>query len=330
MSLPHRIMVAGRATTIREAAREDVPLLVEHYRSLPGEDLRRRFLSTFRPDERFVSAWIDRSEQGGAVLVAVEQTDDGERIVADAGYVPSGKDTAELAMTVAADRRGWLGPFLLDVLVEHARDAGIADLTAEILPNNAGMLALLRSRGCAQRPGEDPSVLEFLIGTSGTTPSWPADSPRPRVLVEGSAAAWPGSRMAARTGLSVLACAGPGHGRSHPCPMLTGRSCPLVEEADVVVLTMPAGSPCAEQLLAAHTERDGDQPLLVSTNGERGPDPDRYVRWTPLDPLASVSESLRQLRAAIDEIAPPASDAGRRDHAGVSGGPAAVPARAAR
>lgn len=329
MALPHTIPVAGRATTIREAVGEDLPLLVEHYRTLPPEDLRRRFLSTFRPDERFVSAWIDRREQGGAVLVAVERTDDGERIVADAGYVPSGKDTAELAMTVAADRRGWLGPFLLDVLVEHARDAGIADLTAEILPNNAGMLALLRSRGCALRPGDDPSVLELVIGTSGTTPSWPVDSPRPRVLVEGPASAWPGSRMAARAGLTVLACAGPGHGRSHPCPMLAGRTCPLVEEADAVVLTMAAGSPGAGQLLAAHVDRDTAAPLLVS-GFEQQPDADRSSRWTALDPLASVSESLRALRAAIDELAPRTSGAALGDHAGGSSGASDVPVRAAR
>lgn len=327
MSLLHRITVGGRATTIREAAGQDVTLLVEHYLSLPAEDLRRRFLSTFRPDERFVSAWIDRSEQGGAVLVAVEQNDEGERIVADAGYVPSGADTAELAMTVAADRRGWLGPFLLDVLVEHARAAGIANLSAEILPNNAGMLALLRSRGCALRPGDDPSVLQILIGTCGTTPSWPTDSPRPRVLVEGSPAAWPGSRMAAQAGLSVLACAGPGHGRSHPCPMLSGQTCPLVEGADALILAMPTGSPCTEQLRAAHCARDSGQPLLIR-NGGHGPDPGG--RWLPVDPMSTGSQTLRQLRAAIDEAAPRASDATASAHAGEPGGSVAVAARVAR
>lgn len=330
MPLPHRILVAGRATTIRAATGEDVALLVEHYRSLPPEDLRRRFLSTFRPDERFVSTWIDRNEQGGAVLVAVEEHDGGERIVADAGYVPSGADTAELAMTVAADRRGWLGPFLLDVLVEHAREAGIADLTAEILPNNAGMLALLRSRGCALRPGEDPSVLEVLIGTAGTTPTWPDDGSELRVLVEGSAAAWPGSRLAARAGVSVLSCAGPGHGRSHPCPMVSGQRCPLVEEADAVILTLPAGSPGAEQLRDAHAGRECAQPLLRIANG--APDqPERWARWTPLDPMASVSASLGELRAVIEQVAAEASAATRdEDQADAPGGPGASPARAAR
>jgi GNAT superfamily N-acetyltransferase len=308
-----QVEIVGRITTIRPATPADLDALEAHYQTLPAEDLRRRFLSSFWPRRSFVERWLGQNDAGGLVLLAVEAGADGERVVADAGFAPVSADTAEFAMTVAPDRRGWLGPYLLDVLVEHARERGLAVLTAEILAANASMLSLLWARGCALRPTRDPTVLEALVGTSGTTPTWPADDPHPRVLIEGPASAWPGSVLAGQGHHAVLACPGPHAGRSHRCPLLDGRSCPLVDGADAVLVALGPTAIGCDALLAAHAARDGGPPVgLRSDLRGRAPDP-LGRRAFHLDPMASPEDATTTVHAAIA-----ATDCTRRDRHAVT------------
>jgi hypothetical protein len=297
---PHVVTVAGTSYTIREAGATDVDRLLELYDRLGPDDLHRRFFSGFHPRREFVAGWVDRSERGGVVLIAIEGAPDGDGpIVADAGYVPTGTKVAELAMTVAPDHRGWLGPYLLDVLVEHARLSGFVDLEAEVLTSNCGMLALLRTRGCALMPSDDMSVAKVLIGTGGDAPSWPPDSPHPRVLVEGSSASWPGALAAQREGMSVLVCPGPERGRTHPCPLLHEGHCPLVDEADAVIVALPRVARTTDPLLEAHAEGDPATPLGVSQALHQfyGDVPGRDV--FVVDPDASGHEAVERLREVI-------------------------------
>jgi GNAT superfamily N-acetyltransferase len=294
-----QIEVGGRTTTIRPATAADLDAVETHYQSLPAEDLRRRFLSSFWPRRSFLERWLAHNEQGGLVLLAVETGPDGERVVADAGYALVGAEVGEFAMTVAPDRRGWLGPYLLDVLLEHAHDLGVAVLTAEVLAANAGMLSLLWSRGCALRPTRDATILEVLIGTSGTTPTWPADDPHPRVLIEGPASAWPGSSLAGQGSHAVLACPGPHAGRSHPCPLLDGRSCPLVDGADAVLVALGPTAVGCDALLAAHAARDDGPPVGLRRDlRARAPGPLARGAFH-LDPMASPAEATTTVHAAI-------------------------------
>lgn len=260
---PQQVRVGGRVTTVRAATPADADALLAHYRALSPDDLHRRFLATFHPGRPFVDRWLDRETEGGVVLVAVEGDPATGRIVGDAGYVPTGPDTGELALTVATDRRGWLGPYLLALLLEHARAHGIVDLTGEVLATNAGMLALARARGAALRPTREPTVVEIVIGT-GPTPAWPADTPHPRVLIEGSTGAWPGTRGAEGARVGVLACPGPGGRRVHPCPLLRGGSCELLAGADAVVVALRPDDPATRALLVAHAGRATSQPLAVA------------------------------------------------------------------
>lgn len=250
---PHVIEVGSTVYTVRESVMADAERLLELYHRLGDDDLHRRFFSGFRPRIEFVEGWIDRSAKGGVVLVAVEGPPETGRIVADAGYVPTSSDVAELAITVDPDRRGWLGPYLLDVLVEHARLHGFAGLEAEVLTSNCSMLAMLRARGCAFEPSDDMSVAKVLIGTSGDAPSWPADADHPRVLVEGSSSGWPGALAAQRAGMSVLVCPGPERGRMRPCPLLHHGQCPLADQADAVIVALPRVARTTEPLLDAHS-----------------------------------------------------------------------------
>lgn len=246
------VVVGGVTTTVREAGPDDVERLVDLYGRLSLEDIHRRFFSTFRPDARFVSGWIANADKGGIVLVAIEGADGAGPIVGDAGYVPTSRDVAELAMTVDPARRGWLGPYLLDALVEHAREHGFRVLEAEVLAENCSMLGLLRARGCALRPSTDLTTAQVLIATEGDAPVWPADGERPKVLVEGASRSWGGAVAASRDDLDVLVCPGPSRGRIRPCPLLHGDRCPLVDEADAIVNVLPAGEASSEIIVGAH------------------------------------------------------------------------------
>lgn len=91
-------------------------------------------------------------------------SDDGERIVGEAEYILLPGGDGELAITVAPDWRGWLGPYLLDTLLEVAASRGVANPASrhsDGQPQDAGdgfpppLVHGPRSRGLPRHPGGD-------------------------------------------------------------------------------------------------------------------------------------------------------------------------------
>jgi GNAT superfamily N-acetyltransferase len=89
----------------------------------------------------------------------------GEQVVGEARYVRDGADGAELAMTVAD---GWCGRgvsgALLAALTDHAKQAGVQQLWAEVQVSNSRMQAFLQRRGfgpTAGVGGVEAGVLHF-------------------------------------------------------------------------------------------------------------------------------------------------------------------------
>ena len=200
--------------------------------------------------DALVRTWVERCRDGGLGLVAV--VDDGEpssRVVADAGYVLRPNGDGEFALTVAADRRGWLGPYLLDVLVEAAAERGVRNLEADILTENRVMLSLVRRRGYVTDGDTDFLVVHVVIGTEGHGPVWPSGAAGTQLLVEQPGGRWEGRKRALHAGFDVLVC-----GFREDCPALQGRPCPLADEADAIVVAFPAATPgaasCAERTSA--------------------------------------------------------------------------------
>jgi hypothetical protein len=198
--------------------------------------------------------------RGGYGLVAVVRHDDGEEdLVGEAfyGLLPNGD--GELSLTVDDTWRGWLGPYLLDALIEQAAQHGVPNLEGDILLTNRPMLALARARGCGWLPPADWSMQRVIIGTDGSTAVWPEPHDGRRVLVEG-AGLWPDQeRLGADA--ELIACPGPLH-RKLPCPVLEGRPCPLVEGADLVVVH-PTDAPEWHDLVAAQPKVHPDAKIEV-------------------------------------------------------------------
>ncbi len=254
---------------VRPVEPGDVDGLVALYETLSDEDRHLRFFSFFIPPRDFFEHLAAVADRGGFGVVAIE----GDRIVGEANYELLPDGDGELGMVVASGSRGWLGPFLLDALVEAAARRGVPNLEADVLVANGQMLSLLRARGYATLTSDDWVSVRLIVGTSGPTPVWPdagpggPDGQRPRVLVEAPGGRWHGNQDAEAAGLAVITCSGP-RGPRTKCPALSGRPCPLAAAADaVVVANTPDGDERWQALVAAHTDLHPGVPVCVEHRG---------------------------------------------------------------
>jgi RimJ/RimL family protein N-acetyltransferase len=253
-----------RTLEVRPAEPGDGTGLRALYDELGDEDRYRRFFSVFEADRELVTRMATAAERGGAELVAVV-TPPG-RIVGEAGFSRLDGGDGELAMVVARSWRGWLGPFLLDALLRHAAAMGVPNLVADVLATNRPMVTMLCRRGAARVVQDDWSVLRLVIGTTGTTPTWPGAAGHPRVLVEVAGGHWHAGAELRAAGFSVLACSGPA-GTPTRCPVLRGERCPLVDGADVVV-ARPHDDATWQCLLDGHARVHPDARLVVESGNE--------------------------------------------------------------
>ena len=190
-------------------------------------------------------------------------TDDGT-VVADGGYVALDDGDGEFAITVTQPWRGWLGPYLLDVLFQQAAAHGLENLHAEILRNNRRMLALIEHRGYASFDQPDWTMASVTVSATGGRPSWPPEHARRRLLVEGCAGHWGQAEAARAAGWDVVTCSGPGERSVPMCPLVEGAPCPLVEGADLVVVAPPRADARVDELLAGHERSSSVQPVIAA------------------------------------------------------------------
>jgi len=290
---------SGRKLTVRQMAEEDITGLAALYEGLSVDDTYRRFFSAFGP-RGFAPKWYARTRDEGFGLVAV--VDDGlpvARVVGEVGYVLLANGDAEFGLTVAADWRGWLGPYLLDVLVAVAAANGIPNLEADILTENRPMQTLVRRRGVVTMgDAEDFSVVRIAIAAaSPDRPSWPATPGRHRLLVEAQGGRWAHAADATRAGFEVLTCGGP----DARCPALEGRVCPLAEGADVIVVARPPSDAHTRSLIAAHARLHPNVPVIVQRRAEEGGNGTCSLLAGSTG--AEVAATLR--RVVGDEVPPP-------------------------
>jgi hypothetical protein len=260
----------GRALVIRPVQPSDVDGLIALYDGLSDDDRYLRFFSLYHPNRPFFERLAAAAERGGYRLVVMLTGERGDeiRMVAEAGYSPCPDGDGELEITVSEGWRGWLGPYLLDALVECAADRGVPNLRADILLTNRAMLAVVRARGYVVSRRPDWSVVSVLIGTSDRPAAWPAGHEKARVLVEAPGGRWPAEEEARAAGLDVLTCPGPSDDRQR-CPVLAGRPCPLAAAADVVVVARPPDDDRWRSLLESHARLHPGIPVYVDVGGER-------------------------------------------------------------
>ena len=139
----------GREVTIRALRPDDRTDMLAAIDSMSTQSLRRRFFGVKRSfSEQEIAYFLQLDFVNHVALVAVvEEGDDGE-IVGGARYVVVEPGAAEIAFAVIDEFQGQgIGAALLRHVVGLARKAGLRELVAEVLPENAAMLKVFQRSG---------------------------------------------------------------------------------------------------------------------------------------------------------------------------------------
>ncbi len=133
-----------------------------------GQSERSVYLRFFAPMERLSPGDLERftrvDHRDRVALVVVVPHDGRERIIAVGRFDRVGAASAEVAFTVADAHQGrGLGSVLLEHLAGAARELGIGEFTAEVLPQNGAMLAVFRDAGYEVRQAYDDGLVAVRI-----------------------------------------------------------------------------------------------------------------------------------------------------------------------
>ena len=136
----------GSTVHVRPVRVEDAPAVQAFFEGLSPESIVLWLFSSF-PDLDRAVRWATEVDQHRYGLVATGA--DG-RVVAHAGWErdPDRPERAEIAFAIAdAMQHNGLGTILLGQLIEAADQAGVAVLSAEVLPQNHRMIHVFRDSG---------------------------------------------------------------------------------------------------------------------------------------------------------------------------------------
>jgi RimJ/RimL family protein N-acetyltransferase len=129
------------------------------------QSLRRRFFVTKKGfSEREVAFFLNIDFENHVALVA-EIDEDGRPVIIGGGrYVVVQPGQAEIAFVVVdAYQAKGLGTILMWHLAALAREAGLRELIAEVLPENTAMLKVFRKFGFVSGPQRAPQVVHLTL-----------------------------------------------------------------------------------------------------------------------------------------------------------------------
>jgi GNAT superfamily N-acetyltransferase len=160
---PSEVVGTGAApVTVRAVVPGDLPRLDALLSGLDEHGRRRRWFSG-AIDIHSAIAWAAEPELHHAVgLVAITAQDE---LVGHAAFVVIDDASAEVCFEVAAPwRHHGVAGTLLSELERRAARRGLRTLVADVLPQNADMLAVLREHGtCREHREDDICVVELAV-----------------------------------------------------------------------------------------------------------------------------------------------------------------------
>jgi RimJ/RimL family protein N-acetyltransferase len=157
----------GSTVHVRPVTAEDAPAVHAFLEGLSPKSIALRFFSSFPDLDRAVRWATDVDDQRRYGLIATSSTDG--RVVAHAGWErePDQPEGAEIAFAIAdAMQHNGLGTILLGQLIQTADRAGVAVLSAEVLPQNHRMLHVFHDSGFPVTTCTLPGVVLVEISTS--------------------------------------------------------------------------------------------------------------------------------------------------------------------
>jgi len=158
----------GHQVTIRALRPEDRDDFIAAAGRISADSLHRRFFAVKRYfSEKEISFFVNVDFVNHVALVATSNEDGRPAIVGGARYVVVSPGTAEVAFAVLDEYQGQgIGTILMRHLETIARQAGLHELTAEVLPENAPMFRVLGTSGFPVSAKADPDVVHVTLRLS--------------------------------------------------------------------------------------------------------------------------------------------------------------------
>jgi acetyltransferase len=156
-------MKDGNQVTIRPIRPEDEPLIVKLHETLSDRSVYLRYfcslsLSRRIAHERLLKICFGDYDREMALVAETIDPPTGERRIIAVGRMSKlhGRNEAEVAVLVSDQyQKLGLGNELLRRVVEVARDEKLSQVSAEMLPDNIAMQAIMRRLGFRVRATED-------------------------------------------------------------------------------------------------------------------------------------------------------------------------------
>jgi acetyl coenzyme A synthetase (ADP forming)-like protein len=148
----------GTTVHVRPVLPEDEQRILALLQGLSPESRWLRFFSMPKDLPRLAreAAHVDYRDRYGLVATTGPE----HRVVGHAVYLRADQDRAEIAFAVSDDFQGrGLGTILLGHLAEAAEENGMAEFTADVLPENHRMIEVFRQSGFPLRVRSEPGSI---------------------------------------------------------------------------------------------------------------------------------------------------------------------------
>jgi RimJ/RimL family protein N-acetyltransferase len=155
----------GRAIEIRALEPSDRADLVAAASSISARSLYRRFFGLRRHfSEKEIDFFVNIDFASHVAFVAVVREGGRRAIVGGGRYVVVRPGTAEVAFTVVDKYQAQgIGATLMRQLATFARNAGLKELVAEVLPDNVPMLKVFERSGLSLQTRQEGGVVQVTM-----------------------------------------------------------------------------------------------------------------------------------------------------------------------
>ena len=155
----------GGEIEIRALRREDEADMLAAVGNTSAQSLQRRFFVMkrhFSDKER--AFFMDIDFKNHVAIVALAEEAGRKAVVGGGRYIVFEPGRAEMAFVVIDTWQGrGVGSILMRHLVKLARDGGLQELTAEVLPENAAMIKVFGKFGFRPGSRRDPQVIHLSL-----------------------------------------------------------------------------------------------------------------------------------------------------------------------
>jgi GNAT superfamily N-acetyltransferase len=155
----------GREIEIRALRPDDKDDMLAAVGRTGMQSLQRRFFVVKRGfSEKEIAFFMNIDFANHVALVALAEEEGRTVIVGGGRYIVTEPGKAEIAFVVIDDYQGQgVGTLLMRHLAVIARKAGLKELIAEVLPENAAMRKVFSKFGFQTRRSTDPQVVHLVL-----------------------------------------------------------------------------------------------------------------------------------------------------------------------